>query len=159
MHAVPATSGARPTSRWGRPRFGGGGALLLALSIAGGLLIASGLGGLFALFEQGGSPALAFGVGTAVTLPTAVALSWALMVDWSTIAGRAERAEESIENTWYDRAATGTFHDLLMILGLGAAAFSVTRLAVDTGLLLMVLCGVAMADFALRYWATARVHR
>ncbi|MFT4134951.1 hypothetical protein [Microbacterium sp.] len=159
MNTTPAAPGTRSTSRWGRARFGGGSALLLALSAAGGLLIAGGLGALLALFSTSGDSWLGFAVGSIVTLPAAAALSWALLVDWSTIAGRAKRPEESIENAWYDRAATGTFHDLLMILGLGAAAFSVTRLTFDTGLLFTVLCGVAMADFALRFWATARAAR
>lgn len=159
MDTAPISPGGRSASRWGRARFGGGSALLLVLSLAGGLLAASGLGVLIALFSEGSSPWLGFVVGAVVTLPAAVALSWAVLVDWSTIAGRVDRPEESVENIWYGRAATSTFHDLLMILGLGAAAFSITRLTVDTGMLLVVLCGVAMADFALRYWVTARADR
>lgn len=163
MDTTPTASGTRstshPASRWGRSRFGGGSALLLVLSLTLGLLLAGGIGALLALFSEGGNPWLAVAVGTIVTLPAATALSWAVFVDWSTITGRLDRPEESIESVWYGRAATGTFHDLLMILGLGAAAFSITRISVDTGILLLVLCGVTMIDFALRYWASARTAR
>ena len=149
----------RPATRWGRSRLGGGSALLLLLSLVLGLLIASCLGALLALFSGERSPWLAFTVGVIITLPAAVALSWAVFVDWSTVAGRVNRPEESIESVWYGRAATGVFHDLLMILGLGAAAFSITRLTVDTGMLLIVLCGLVMIDFAVRYRVAAREGR
>ncbi|MFT4221001.1 MAG: hypothetical protein QM611_10850 [Microbacterium sp.] len=157
METTPVSP--RATSRWGRSRLGGGSALLLALSLAGGLIVASGLGALLALFGEHGSSWLGFVVGAVITLPAAAALCWALLVDWSTIAGGVERPQESIESVWYGRAATGTFHDILTILGLGAAAFSITRLSIDTGMLFVVLGGLAMADFGLRYWVIARAAR
>ncbi len=156
---APSGSSARTRSRFGRARFGGGSALLLSVSALIGLLVSCGLGVLLAAFGGIQRPWIGFVVGAVATLPTSIALAWAVLVDRSTLRGAIDRPQESIESVWYDRAAIGAFHDLLPILGIGAAAFSITRVSIHTGILLTALCLVVMIDFALRYRFASREGR
>ncbi len=156
---APSTPMPEVRSRWGRSRLGGGSASLLSASALLGLLIAAGVGALLALTADTARPLLPFVIGALVTLPTATSLVWALLVDRSTLSGAVDRPEESIESAWYGQAATGALADLIMVLGLGAAAFSLTRVTVDSGALLIVLFTLVAVDFGGRYWAASREGR
>ncbi|WP_322612852.1 hypothetical protein [Dermacoccus abyssi] len=88
-----------------------------------------------------------------------LALGWILVVDRRTVKGAVRNPEESIEAQWYDRATRGTFHDLLVVMGLTAMALSVVPqwrdglTASDT----LVACMVfAAADVSVRYLLTKR---
>jgi len=143
-------------TRWGRSRFGGSGRTLIAGSIALGLVLSAGLGGLFAVLEPTASRPLAFGVGVAMTLPFSILLVWVLLVDRSTLAGAPDDPEASIESHWYDRAASGAFTDLIIVLGLGSAVFSFLDLGVSTALVLGGLFVIAAIDVAARYLIAKR---
>lgn len=140
-------------SRWGRARFGGGPALLIGLSVGCGVLLSAGLGALFGLLVAQERPVLVgllFGV---MTLPATCGVFWAFFVDRKTLQGATEDPEASIESHWYDRAASAAFTDLLLVCGIGATIFSLTRLTANVGLVLAGVIVVAMADFAVRYWS------
>ncbi len=158
---MPATSTTshNQRSRFGHARFGGGSGVLIALSTATGALIASGLGAAVAVSVGQGRPGAAFGLTVALTLPVAAALAWAIMVDRRSLTGAIDRTEESVESQWYQRAVVGAFHDLIIILGIGAAGFSLTRITVNTGLLLIGLFIVVAIDVAVRYQVAAREGR
>lgn len=88
-----------------------------------------------------------------------LALGWILVVDRRTVKGAVRNPEESIEAQWYDRATRGTFHDLLVVMGLTAMALSVVPqwrdelTASDALLACMVF---AAADVSARYLLTKR---
>ncbi|RWR18350.1 hypothetical protein D8Y24_11570 [Agrococcus lahaulensis] len=153
MNDAPA---ARTTSRFGRARFGGGTPALLAATLLGGAAIASALGALYAALGDQGDPWLRFVVMAVVTLPVAAALVWAASVDRSSLTDATERPEDSVESAWFDRAARGAFGDTFMTVGLAAAAFSITGLQVDTGLLLLALATLIGVDVAVRYLLAKR---
>lgn len=143
-------------TRWGRPRFGNSSGVLLLLSGLLAVLLSGGIGGLFAYFGGNSNPWLAFGIMGIVTLPVSFALAWALLVDRKTIRGATDRPEESIENTWYDHAASGAFTDLIAIIGLGAGGFAIFDLTIDPSTLLIGLFTLAGIDFGARYWLAKR---
>ena len=145
-----------PTSKWGRSRFGGSSAALILTSVGTGTVLATGAGALFAKFSNIEKPWLAFAVMTVGVLAPFSALVWAILVDRLTITGVIRRPEESVETRWYDQAASGTFTDMLLIMGVAAAVFSIFRFEVNSGLLLAGLIIVMMADFGLRYLIKSR---
>lgn len=153
-HPVTATS--RTTARFGRARFGGGSVVLLLASAAVGAVLAAGLGLLFAWLGEPGGAGLRFTVMTAVTLPVAAALAWAALIDRASLPEATERPEDSVEAAWYDRAARGAFLDAFVTISLAAAAFSITGLEVDTGMLLLVVSSLMVADFAVRFLLAKR---
>ncbi|WP_136787197.1 hypothetical protein [Arthrobacter sp. CAU 1506] len=138
-------------SRWGQARFGGGTAALLSTSLAIGVLISAGLGGLFVLLTDVERPLLAFAVVVVCTLPVAAALGWAVLVERSTLTGAIDKPEDSIESAWYQKATSGAFGDILLAGGLGAAVFSFTGLEAPIGWILAAVLLFAMLDFAARY--------
>jgi MFS family permease len=141
-------------TRWGRSRlFGGGSIALVAVSVGIGAVLSSGIGGLFATFGNPTKPWLAFAVVAIVTLPVSAALAWVILVDRTTITGATRNPDDSIENIWFERAALGAFGDLMIVLGLGAAAFAVFGLAVAPALLLGALWVLGSVDFGVRYLA------
>ena len=85
------------------------------------------------------------------SLPVSAALAWVILVDRTTITGATRNPDDSIENIWFERAALGAFGDLMIVLGLGAAAFAVFGLDIAPALLLSALFVLASADFAVRY--------
>lgn len=145
-----------PQSNIGRARFGGGTATLVIVSLLIGLAISGGLGALYAWIGDTGEAWLRFAIVAIVTLPVSVMLPWALLVDRSSLKGATERPEDSIEARWYSKAAEGTMHDVLITVGIGAALFSFTQLQVNTGILLIVLGTLVMADFGVRYQLVKR---
>lgn len=151
MDATPRT-----TARFGRPRFGGGSAALVIASVIVGAAIASGLGALFAWLGDVGSGELRFSVVAIATLPVAAALAWVVLVDRTSLPESTERPEDSVEAAWLDRAAQGAFLDVFVTVGVGAAAFSITGLQVESGMLLLALSVLMVADFAVRYLLAKR---
>lgn len=138
-------------SRWGRARFGGGSAALWGASLMIGVVISGCLGGLFVALNPTERPLLAFALVLAGTLPVAAAVGWVLLVDRSTIAGAIAKPEDSIESDWYEKAASGAFHDVLIVGGLGAAAFSLAQIEAPVGLVLAAAILFIMLDCAARY--------
>lgn len=138
-------------SRWGRPRFGGSSAMLLSASFLIGVLISASLGLLFVWLGDVERPPLAFVVMAIVTLPVAMTLGWAVLVDRSTLAGATDKPEDSIESAWYEKAASGAFGDVLMVGGLGTAGFTFLQLEAPVSLILLAVTLLAMLDFAARY--------
>lgn len=151
MNSTPGT-----TARFGRARFGGGSAALIIASVIVGAAIASGLGALFAWLGDVGSAGLRFSVLTIAVLPGAAALAWAVLVDRASLPEATERPEDSVEAAWYDRAAQGAFLDVFVTVSVGAAAFSIAGLQVDSGMLLLAVSVLIVADFAVRYLLAKR---
>lgn len=138
-------------SRWGRARFGGGSTTLLGASLMIGVIVSACVGGVFVALNPTERAMLVFAVVMAGTLPVAAALGWVLLVDRSTIAGAVAKPDDSIESDWYGKAASGAFHDLLLVGGLGAAAFSLAQVEAPVGLVLAAILLFAMLDVAARY--------
>jgi hypothetical protein len=153
---VTEPSASAPQSLVGRPRFGGSAAALVIVSLLIGLAISSGLGALYAWIGDTGETWMRFAIVALVTLPVSVMVPWALLVDRSSVKGSIERPEDSVEARWYGKAAEGTMHDMLITVGIGAALFSFTQLQVNTGILLIVLGALLMADFGVRYQLAKR---
>lgn len=147
-------------SKWGRARFGGSPALLILLSVLGGLVLSAAFAWLIWQFGPDAvaqRKALAAVVAGLVMLPAAFALSWVIMLDRDTLAGAVKDPDSSIEGMWYEKAAFGTFHDLIAICGLGAMALGLLPIDVDP---VMVLCGVVMfaaVDTTVRYLLIKKV--
>jgi hypothetical protein len=115
-----------------------------------GLLVAAALGLLAALFgdaDEAWLRAVAFGV---CTLGPAYGLGWLLFVSGSSGPDPVVHPEESVEQTWWQRSASGSFLDLLVVAGVGATALSVTDLRVDATSALAALIVVGFADVAVR---------
>ncbi|MBB4736439.1 hypothetical protein [Micrococcus cohnii] len=152
------TTTASPRTRWGRSaRLGGGQTRLVTASLLCGA-VASVLFGLVAFLTFGEAdparpwlPWLTVTAVAVVNLPVTAALFWALFVDRSTVQGAVRNPEDSVESRWYDAAAVGAFHDLLIVIGLGTAATAFTRWQAD---LTAVGCGLILftwGDMAVRY--------
>ncbi|WP_306234013.1 hypothetical protein [Agrococcus beijingensis] len=150
------TTASAPRTRLGRSRWGGGAAALVLGALLIALVLAGSMGALYAWLGESGGGRLRFAVMAAVTLPIGLALGWALLVDRSSVRGAAERPEESVESAWYQQAAEGTMRDMLITLGLGAAAFSITGLQVDSGMLLAGAVTLMMLSFLARYQLAKR---
>ena len=138
-------------SKWGRSRFGGSSAQLLAASLAIAVLVSAALGWLFMVLRNGDRPLLAFGIMAAFTLPVAAVLAWVVLVDRSTITGALEKPEDSVESVWYEKAASGAFTDILLVGGLGCAALTFLGTEGTAGLVLGGVVAFAMLDFGVRY--------
>lgn len=146
-----------PRTRWGRSRFGGGSGLLIAVSLLLGAVLSCGVGWLLATLGAGQArPWLGFVIGAVVTLPVSAMLTWVVLVDRSTIKGATRDPENSIEDTWFSDAATGTLGDLMAVLGLGIAVFVLTSFEVATSLVLAVIFVLGSVDFAVRYLVARR---
>lgn len=139
-------------TRWGRSRvLGGGTGRLIAVSLVLGAALASAVGGIYIAVGHPSRPWVALAIFVVVMLPVSTALAWVVLVDRTTITGATRNPDDSIENIWFERAALGAFGDLMIVLGLGAAAFAVFGLDIAPALLLSALFVLASADFAVRY--------
>ncbi|MCR2808150.1 MULTISPECIES: hypothetical protein [unclassified Microbacterium] len=138
-------------SRWGRAHFGGGSATLLGASLLMGGLVSAGAGGLFVSVTPTERPILAFALVMVGTFPVATALGWVLFVDRATLSEALENPDDSVESFWYHKAASGAFHDLLIVGGLGAAGFSLLQIEASVGLVLAGVLLFTMLDVAARY--------
>ena len=124
-----------------------------------GVAVAAVLGLTVWAFASGTSGVVYGIVLAAASFMPGLALGWILVVDRRTVKGAVRNPEESIEAQWYDRATRGTFHDLLVVMGLTAMALSVVPqwrdelTASDALLACMVF---AAADVSARYLLTKR---
>ncbi len=141
-----------PRTRWGRSRFGGSPGVLIVVSLLVGAVLVAGIGWLAMLVEPGSeNPWLLFWVTAIVTWPFGAILVWALLVDRSTLSGALDDPELSVESRWYDKAASGAFHALIVALGLGVAAFQFLNVDVAPPLLLGGYFVLAVAAFGISY--------
>ncbi|MGQ5586231.1 hypothetical protein ACUJ8O_07010 [Micrococcus sp. EWR3.9.1] len=159
-HAGTATTDPRrdTRSRWGRSsRLGGGSGRLILVSLVAGVVIALLIGAAaYGLASSQGDadprfPAVMGAVMAASALPAGAALAWLFLVDRTTLRGAVRDTEETIEGRWLERAQSGAFGDLLVVLGLGTfvvalAGWQLSLPLVGAGLLL-----VAGASVAVRY--------
>ena len=159
-HASTATTDPRrdTRSRWGRSsRLGGGSGRLIVVSLVAGVVIALLIGAAaYGLASSQGDadprfPAVMGAVMAASALPAGAALAWLFLVDRTTLRGAVRDTEETVEGRWLEKAQSGAFGDLLVVLGLGTFVVAMTGWQpslplVGTGLLL-----VAGASVAVRY--------
>ncbi|THE08553.1 hypothetical protein E1I21_02610 [Microbacterium oleivorans] len=143
-------------TRWGRLR-GGSRTPAMAIAIPAGLVLAVVVGVIAAAMWDAPTPPFVVGIGfTVVTLPALVGLVWVFLVDRDTLRGAIDRAEESIEGAWYDKAAQGAFSDTLLITGLGTTFFAITNIRVDMLIALIGVLVVAMGSCGIRYLIARR---
>lgn len=101
------------------------------------------------------NPWLTFAVFAGCTIGPCLALSWFVFVSKYTVIPD-KHAAESVESRWYERAASGAFHDMLLACGLGLTVLSVTRMdftASNALMFVLILCGV---DTLVRYRVISR---
>lgn len=148
----------QPTeSRWGRPWFGGNTRTLIVLSVVLGLLLDAGLGWLFVLLEPADiSPLAIFVVGFLVFLPFCVGLMWGILVDFNSLPGTVEDAEDSVESRWLLRAGASAFLDLMVTIGVVAGVLSFVEIDLDITWVLLGLFFVGSVDFGIRYFVLTR---
>lgn len=85
----------------------------------------------------------------ASALPVGAALAWLFLVDRTTLRGAVRDTEETIEGRWLEKAQSGAFGDLLVVLGLGTfvvalAGWQPSLPLVGAGLLLFAGASVAV---------------
>ena len=157
-HASTATTDPRrdTRSRWGRSsRLGGGSGRLILVSLVAGVVIALLIGAAsYGLASSQGDagprfPAVTGAVMAASALPVGAALAWLFLVDRTTLRGAVRDTEETIEGRWLEKAQSGAFGDLLVVLGLGTfvvalAGWQPSLPLVGAGLLLFAGASVAV---------------
>lgn len=141
---------------FGRMRGGHSTALLITLSVLCGALISGGLGWLLSLRYPELATWLVVAIGIACMMPVLTMLAWALLVDFSTVKGRADRLEDSVENHWAREASSGMGLDMLLTLGLTTTVVSIGGFSLPTDNLLLGLLLIAMSSFAIRYLIAQR---
>ncbi|MGA9873630.1 MAG: hypothetical protein WBQ44_21115 [Rhodococcus sp. (in: high G+C Gram-positive bacteria)] len=90
--------------------------------------------------------ALVFGL---CTLPVGVAAGWLLCV--APARPEPELSDDDVESRWLSAALSGTATDLIVVIGVGLAAVSLTRRDVPADLLLLTLLLFAAASCTVRY--------
>lgn len=157
-HAGTATTDPRRDTRprWGRSsRLGGRSGRLILVSLVAGVVIALLIGAAaYGLASSQGDadprfPAVMGAVMAASALPVGAALAWLFLVDRTTLRGAVRDTEETIEGRWLERAQSGAFGDLLVVLGLGTfvvalAGWQLSLPLVGAGLLLFAGASVAV---------------
>ena len=157
-HAGTATTDPRrdTRSRCGRSsRLGGGSGRLILVSLVAGVVIALLIGAAsYGLASSQGDagprfPAVTGAVMAASALPVGAALAWLFLVDRTTLRGAVRDTEETIEGRWLEKAQSGAFGDLLVVLGLGTfvvalAGWQPSLPLVGAGLLLFAGASVAV---------------
>ena len=157
-HAGTATTDPRrdTRSRWGRSsRLGGGSGRLIVVSLVAGVVIALLIGAAaYGLASSQGDadprfPAVMGAVMAASALPVGAALAWLFLVDRTTLRGAVRDTEETVEGRWLEKAQSGAFGDLLVMLGLGTfvvalAGWQPSLPLVGAGLLLFAGASVAV---------------
>lgn len=144
----------QPRTKWGYTKFGNSRIPAMAIAIPFGIVLGI-AGGWLSVFigVTGPNSILGFWVfASCLTMP-AVALVFALIVDRKTLQGAPERPDDSIESGWYDKAASGSFTDLILVLGLTSVilAFVPRDFPVDLKLVLPSVLGVCFIAFGIRY--------
>lgn len=159
-HASTATTDPRrdTRSRWGRSsRLGGGSGRLIVVSLVAGVVIALLIGAAaYGLASSQGDadprfPAVMGAVMAASALPVGAALAWLFLVDRTTLRGAVRDTEETIEGRWLEKAQSGAFGDLLVVLGLGTFVVAMTGWQPSLPLVGAGLLLVAGASVAVRY--------
>lgn len=158
--APRATTDPRRDTRsfWGRSvRLGGGTGRLLAVSLVLGALMAGLLGviayGLAALapdVDPRRAPLIGL-VLAVIVLPMAAAVGWVLLVDRDTVRGAVRNTEDTVEGRWYEKATSGAFHDLLVVVGLGTFAMSLAGWDPEVGTVGAALILAMALSAAVRY--------
>ncbi|PEH50976.1 hypothetical protein [Micrococcus luteus] len=159
-HAGTGTATADPRrdtrSRWGcSSRLGGGSGRLMGVSLVAGVVIALLIGAAsYGLASGQGDadprfPAVMGAVMAASALPVGAALAWLFLVDRTTLRGAVRDTEETVEGRWLEKAQSGAFGDLLVVLGLGTfvvalAGWQPSLPLVGAGLLLFAGASVAV---------------
>jgi hypothetical protein len=138
-------------TRWGRTK--GGRAPAMAVALPAGLALAGITSAVAAWAGFGGSrPAIAAVVMAACLAAPAVLLVWVVVVDRQSLAGTADRPEESIESRWYDRAAAGAQTDVVLVAAIAAVVLAVAPdVDVTPELVLVGVIAVSFLCFAVRY--------
>ncbi|RRD45616.1 hypothetical protein [Tessaracoccus sp. OH4464_COT-324] len=126
--------------RWGRSRVKGIPTMWIA--VPAGVLIALVVGVLQVVLGNPDGPLKWLGgiILGCFLAPTAAAGVGALIVDRSTLPGAVAKPEESVENTWYNKAAVVSFHATMVVCGVGA--FVTTWLGLQT--ISLTLAGVLL---------------
>ncbi|WP_146362229.1 hypothetical protein [Arthrobacter yangruifuii] len=141
-------------SKWGYARFGSGRIPALAVAVPSGMIL-GGAAGLLAVLAgvSGPSPVLGFAVFAVFFASPAAGLVYVLVVDRSTLAGAPARPDDSVEAGWLDKAAAGSFTDLVLVLGITATvlAFIPREFPVDLKLVLPAVILLGFACFGIRY--------
>lgn len=146
-------------TKWGRTKFGTGRTPAMAIAVPSGVILGV-VGGLLSVLVgvTASNPALGFWVFTSCLTMPAVALVYVLVVDRDTLEGAAERPDDSIESGWYDKAASGSFADLILVSGIASIilAFMPRDFFVDLKLVLAAVVAVCFASFGIRYLVLRR---
>lgn len=144
----------QPRTKWGRARFGAGRISALAVAVPCGLLVGTAGGWLaVATGVAGAHPAAVFWAFTASIAVPGVFLAYLAVVDRNTIQGGIERPDESVEAGWYDKAASRTLTDLILVLGAVTVvlAFLPVDIRADIKLVLPAVVMFCMVSFGVRY--------
>ncbi|HHW83318.1 MAG TPA: hypothetical protein GX743_05815 [Actinomycetales bacterium] len=139
-------------TRWGTTRIGGRSIHALAVAIPLGLLVSLGIA--FAVqywADIHENPLVEIGVVTMAVAPAALGLAYVLVVDRETILGASARPERSVESTWFQQAAAGSYTDLLFVTGIGAAVAAFTRWEAEVSIVLVGVILFAWVSFIIRY--------
>lgn len=159
-HAGTATTDPRrdTRSRWGRSsRLGGGSGRLILVSLVAGVVIALLIGAAaYGLASSQGDadprfPAVMGAVMAASALPVGAALAWLFLVDRTTLRGAVRDTEETIEGRWLEKAQSGAFGDLLVVLGLGTFVVALAGWQLSLPLVGAVLLLAMTLSAAVRY--------
>lgn len=159
-HAGTATTDPRRDTRprWGRSsRLGGGSGRLILVSLVAGAVIALLIGAAaYGLASSHGGadprfPTVMGAVMAASALPVGAALAWLFLVDRTTLRGAVRDTEETIEGRWFEKAQSGAFGDLLVVLGLGTFVVAMTGWQPSLPLVGAGLLLFAGASVAVRY--------
>lgn len=154
------TTGAASTdvrTGWGRVRFGRRRLPALWAAAPIGALIAAAIGGVMALTGGAGPEPMVGALAVSlITVWPCIGGVWLLLVDRETLRGATANPEQSIESRWYERASSGAFSDVLLIVGIGTAVIAVAGIEVPALLALSAVIVVAMASVAVRYLVERR---
>ena len=142
---------------WGRARLGTRTVPAMMPAIPLGILLAALIAAAAALAGFAPQqPLLGAAIVAALLALPMCALAWAFLVDRDSLEGAASRPEESVESRWYDNAAAGAFHDLLIFSGLGTAVLFLTPLEIEGSVGLLAVSVVGMLSAGIRYTVNRR---
>lgn len=141
-----------PRNGFGRSKLGGGSVLLFVMCLVIAIPLSLLCGWAVVRHLGGDNVPTYYFLATALPfLPAFFVISWFFLVDRESLKGIIKDPESSIEGKWYDRAAVGTFGDLIAVIGVGAGAFSLFSIPVSTGLAFLILASFAAIDLVIRY--------
>ncbi|WP_152539184.1 hypothetical protein [Nesterenkonia sp. AN1] len=144
----------QPPTTWGRTRFGTGRTPAMAIAVPLGILIGI-AGGLLAVVfgVAGAQPLVGFLSFAAFLTFPGIAVVFAVVVDRETLKGATQHPDDSVESGWYDRATSGTFHDIIVVLGVTSLvlAFIPRDFQVDLKLVLPAVLALCFVSTGIRY--------